>query len=245
MSRELNAAPVCASKPRRKNIREAHFLRMPRLAARLYDWFLSMKPTQAQTRDVARYLAARIEQGRLLDIGTGPGRLLLELHRLNPRIELFGLDISPAMLDVARRNLAGVPALLRQGKAEQTGLQENFFELVTCTGSLYLWDDPEAGLEEIFRILKQGCSAYLFEVYKDVNKEAFRTALRKHLRELDMLRRFLGPFALRKALSIAARKDEYIAYVKNTSFAGSFTVDQVELGAVPMWLRITLMKPAA
>jgi ubiquinone/menaquinone biosynthesis C-methylase UbiE len=244
VTRELNATSICAPKLRRKDIREAHFLRMPRFAARLYDWFLLMEPTKAQTRDVARDLATRIEQGRLLDIGAGPGRLLLELHRLNPRIELFGLDISPAMIDVARRNLNGIPVDLRQGRAEQTGLPADFFDLVTCTGSLYLWDYPGEGLEEVFRILKRGCSAYLFEVYKDVNKEAFRTALQSRLRELDVFRRLIGPFALRKALSIAARTDEYVAMIKNTSFAESFTVDKIELGAVPMWLRIILTKPA-
>jgi ubiquinone/menaquinone biosynthesis C-methylase UbiE len=242
VTRELNATSICAPKLRRKDIREAHFLRMPRFAARLYDWFLLMEPTKAQTRDVARDLATRIEQGRLLDIGTGPGRLLLELHRLNPRIALFGLDISPAMIDVARRNLKGIPVDLRQGRAEETGLPANFFDLVTCTGSLYLWDYPEQGLEEIFRILKRGCSAYLFEVHNDVDQEAFRAALRNRLRELDMFRRLIGPFALRKALSIAARTEEYVAIIKNTGFAASFMVDQVELGAVPMWLRITLTK---
>lgn len=242
MPHALNATSASAPKVRRKDVREAHFLRMPRFAARLYDWFLSTKPTKAQTRDVARDLATRIDQGRLLDLGTGPGRLLLELHRLNPRIELFGLDISPAMIDVARRNLDGIPVDLRQGRAEETGLPADFFDLVTCTGSLYLWDYPEEGLEEVFRILKRGRSAYLFEVYSDVNKEAFRAALRIRLRELDLFRRLTGPFALRKALSIAARKDEYVAMIKNTSFAESFTVDQVELGALPMWLRITLTK---
>jgi ubiquinone/menaquinone biosynthesis C-methylase UbiE len=217
---------------------------MPRFAARFYDWFLSMKPTQAQTHDVACDLATRINQGRLLDIGTGPGRLLLELHRLSPRIELFGLDISPAMIEVARKNLDSISVDLRQGRAEQTGLPADFFDLVTCTGSLYLWDYPEEGLQEIFRILKWGSSAYLFEVYKDVNQEAFRAALRSNLRELDRFRRLIGPFALRKALSIAARTDEYVTMIKDTSFAGSFTVDRVELGALPMWLRITLRKQA-
>lgn len=237
-----NARSVSAPKPRPKDVREAHFLRMPRFAARLYDWFLSMKPTETQTREVARDLAARIGQGRLLDIGTGPGRLLAELHRLNPRLELFGLDISPAMIAVAKRNLKGIPVDLRQGRAEQTDFAADFFDLVTCTGSLYLWDYPEQGLEEISRILKPGCSAYLFEVYKDVDREAFRTALRNNLRELDMFRRLVGPFALRKALSIAARTEEYVAMVKNTSFAENFMVDKVELGSIPMWLRITVTK---
>lgn len=242
MTHSANSTSVSSSSLRSKDVREGHFLRMPRFAARLYNWFLSMKPTQAQTRDVACDLATRIKQGRLLDIGTGPGRLLLEVHRLNPRVELFGLDISPAMIDVARRNLSGIPVNLQQGRAEQTGFPADFFDLVTCTGSLYLWDYAEEGLEEIFRILRRGSSAYLFEVYKDVNKEAFGDALRSRLRELDTFRRLIGPFALRKALSIAARVDEYVTMIENTSFAKSYAVDKIELGGLPMWLRMTLNK---
>ena len=244
MTRAQDATTVSDTNLRRKEVREGHFLRMPRFAACLYDWFMSMKPTQVQTRDVASALASRINQGRLLDIGTGPGRLLLELHRLNPHIELFGLDISPAMIDVARRNLSAIPVNLRQGRAEQTGFRADFFDLVTCTGSLYLWDYPEEGLEEIFRILKPDCSACMFEVYQDVDKAAFRTAVRNHLRELDVVRRLIGPFALRKALSLAAHADEYVAMIKNTAFAENFTIDKIELGEVPMWLRLTLTKRA-
>lgn len=137
------ANPTSISPPslRRRDIREAHFLRMPRFAARLYDLVL-MKATESQTCDVARDLSTRMEQGRLLDIGTGPGRLLLKVHHQNPHIELFGLDISPAMIELARRNLSGVPATLRQGRAEQTAFPADFFDLVTCTGSFIFGTIP-------------------------------------------------------------------------------------------------------
>ncbi len=224
-------------------MREDHFLHMPRCAASLYDWFMRMEPTRAQTCDVARDLAGRIDRGRLLDIGTGHGRLLLELHGLKPELELFGLDISPAMIEVAKRNLKGVPADLRQGRAEQIPFPADFFDVVTCTGSLYLWDQPERGLAEIFRILQPGRSAYLFEVYKDVDRQAFRTALGDRLRHLDALRRFIGPFALREALRIAARTEQYGRIIRNSPFAECSAIERVELGAMPMWVRITLRKP--
>lgn len=231
-----------SQKARRGGVHESHFLHMPRCAALLYDWFMRMKPTQAQTCEVAQRLVARIDSGRLLDIGTGHGRLLLEVHRLNPRLELFGLDISPAMIEVARQNLKGISVELRPGRAEHTGYAGDFFDLVTCTGSLYLWDYPEEGMEEIFRILKPGRSAYLFEVYKDVDRIAFRSALRTRLRELDPVRRLLGLCALNKALRLAYRADEYAGMVKNASFAHSFAIEKIQLASVPMWLQITLAK---
>ena len=41
----------------------------------------------------------------LLDIGTGPGWLLLALHRSVPELKLVGVDISPAMVAAARENM--------------------------------------------------------------------------------------------------------------------------------------------
>ena len=229
-------------KARRPGISETHFLHMPHCPAWLYDWFMRMKPTATQTQDVAQDMVSRIGCGRLLDIGTGHGRLLFEIHRLNPTLELFGLDISPAMIAVAKKNLKDISSDLRQGRSEHTDYPDDVFDLVTCTGSLYLWDYPEEGLEEIFRILKPGRSAYLFEVYKDVDPDAFQSALRAHLRELDPIRRLLGPYALRKALRIAYRMDEYVAMIKSTSFVYSFTIEKIQLASVPMWLRIVLTK---
>ena len=100
-------------------------------------------------------------------------------------------------------------------------------------------------MEEIFRILKPGCSSYLFEVYKDVDPIAFSDALRAHLRELDPVRRLLGPYALGKALRLAYRTDEYAGMIKNTSFVHGFAIERMELASVPMWLQITLTKKSA
>jgi SAM-dependent methyltransferase len=70
---------------------------------------------------IAMCLATRVDRGRLLDVGFGHGRLLRAIHEVNPLIELFGLDISPAMVQRAKYNLQGVPVDLRQGTISRTG----------------------------------------------------------------------------------------------------------------------------
>ena len=63
---------------------------------------------------------------------------------------------------------------------------------MTCTGSLYLWDDRRAGLREIYRILVRGGSAHLFEPHADGTADE-RHRIREALRRETPLRRVIGP----------------------------------------------------
>jgi SAM-dependent methyltransferase len=224
---------------------EAEFARLPRLGARVYDWLLRADPIQARIADVADFLASRLERGSLLDVGTGPGWLLAEVRRLNPNIGLFGIDISAAMVQRATDNLKGIPADIRQGTIRRTDYAGDFFDAVTCVGSFYMWDFPEESLEEIWRILKKGGSAYLFEADPDCDRTAFRRALRNNLRQLDPTRRLIGPLGLRKVLKMSYHSGEISRIAARTSFAESCRIENVALGGVPMWLRITLTKTAS
>jgi ubiquinone/menaquinone biosynthesis C-methylase UbiE len=100
-----------------------------------------------------------------LDIGTGHGRLLLEISKLNPKVELYGIDISEKMSECARINLSNINIDLKLGNINHTNFDNEFFDIITCTGSFYLWNTPIEGLNEIFRILKPNKTAILFETY--------------------------------------------------------------------------------
>lgn len=174
---------------------EGSFVNLPRFGARLYDILTRTKAIQAQFREITPYLVSQISHGRLLDVGTGPGWLLLEIYRLNPEIELFGLDISDSMVQLAKKNLSGIRADLRQGNIHNTNYESNFFDVITCTGSFYLWDHPEECLEEIHRILRDNQSAYLFETYRDFDNGEFRQTLKANLQKENLLRRLITPFS--------------------------------------------------
>jgi ubiquinone/menaquinone biosynthesis C-methylase UbiE len=218
------------------------FVRLPRLAAMLYQSLTHLRAIDQQHRDIARDLASRIEWGKLLDIGTGPGRLLLELHRLRPEIKLYGMDISEAMLRLAAKNLRGVNVDLRRGDIRNTDYADDFFDGVTCTGSFYLWDEPEDCLKEIFRILRPGCSAYLFETYRDCDEEQVEAAVRANLANEGIIRRLIAPPFLMKQLRMAYSVSEVSEIIGRTSFEGSHSREKVVLGGLPAWSRITLTK---
>ena len=221
---------------------ERWFVRMPNFGGLLYDWLAGRPRTIGiQLREIAHDLASRIERGRLLDVGTGHGRLLREIHNANPAVELFGLDISAAMLRRARRNLIGPQVDLRQGNIRNSGYDSCFFNLVTCAGSLYLWDEPAEGLREIYRILAPGGSSHLFEPDAETTGHDIRR-IRTVLRRETCLRRLIGPWFLRYAVKMGLRADDVAKMLNASPFRGSYQIDRTSLAGLPIWLRLTLRR---
>jgi ubiquinone/menaquinone biosynthesis C-methylase UbiE len=221
---------------------EKYFVKLARFGASMYDKFLDVEPIRSRLKEIASDLVLKTEKGTLLDIGTGPGRLLFEINLLNPKFVLFGLDISASMIEVARKNLQSIQANLQVGSIKNTNYDSNFFSIITCSGSFYLWDYPVESIEEIHRILKEGQSAYLFEVYKDINEEEYKIALKNNLRQLNWMRRLFGPFAIRESIKKSYRIEEITKIIEKTSFAGNYSIEKIKLSGLPMWMRITLRK---
>lgn len=99
---------------------------------------------------------------RLLDVGCGTGRHLLELSRY--RGLFIGLDMSGDDLRVMRYMLAltakerPVPAEVRlvQGGGEQLPFADELFDCVLCTETLEHVPDDRAMLRELVRVLRRG-----------------------------------------------------------------------------------------
>lgn len=95
--------------------------------------------------------------GRVLDVGCGPGHLLLALA---PRFdEAVGLDISPGMLDRAAANAraAGLERIRWvQGDAARLPFADGTFDLAVSSLVLFLLDDPAAAAAELARVTAPG-----------------------------------------------------------------------------------------
>ena len=221
---------------------ESIFIKLPRIGSKIYDSLMRGSPMQLHYEEIAKDVTRRLPTGRLLDIGTGPGRLLGAIHQINPTLDLYGLDISDAMIQQAQKNLRGMGINLRQGNIRHTDFQNGFFDLVICSGSFYLWNQPEEGLQEVYRILKSGKTACLYECDRESDRTAMQAGLRKNVRHLNLLSRIAGPLAVRQALDAAYSKQEIIDIVKKTDFKNNFTIENISLSGLAIWLRIALRK---
>jgi len=93
--------------------------------------------------------------GRVLEVAVGTGR---NLGLYPPGVHLTGVDLSPAMLALARRRAAdlGLDADLREGDAQALPFPDGSFDSVVCTLSLCAIPDDARAMAEMARVLRPG-----------------------------------------------------------------------------------------
>jgi SAM-dependent methyltransferase len=96
----------------------------------------------------------------VLDLGSGGGiDVLLSARRVAPDGKAYGLDMTPEMLDLARRNQAeaGVTnAEFLEGTMEEIPLPEQSVDVIISNCVVNLSPDKPAVFREAFRVLKPG-----------------------------------------------------------------------------------------
>jgi ubiquinone/menaquinone biosynthesis C-methylase UbiE len=102
------------------------------------------------------------ERGRALDIGTGPGQIVIKLARRLTRWKFTGVDRSPNMITQARANFEAAGAVLA-GRVEfqvadgnQLSFPDASVDFVMCNSVLHHLEEPRHLLSEMARLVKPG-----------------------------------------------------------------------------------------
>jgi ubiquinone/menaquinone biosynthesis C-methylase UbiE len=172
--------------------------------------------------DVARYGQA----GAILDIGTGPGRLLLALREAFRHAVLVGVDISPSMAAQARRNIErdGGAGGIEVGAASAYGLPfpDGTFERVISTGSLHHWEAPLAGLAEAHRVLRAGGYNLIYDLVRHMPEPVARDVRARFggfRLALLWLHSFEEPFLNADEMEALGKQTDFV--VEGTRFVGA------------------------
>ena len=128
-------------------------------------------------RSVAQQVSAELPPaGTVLDVGSGPGHLLVELARRRPDIHLVGIDPSEDMVGHAMKRAAEADLSdrvdARVASAEKLPFRDGSFDAVVSTLSAHHWSDVAAAVSEQARVLRPGGIVWIFDLRRGPAQEA-------------------------------------------------------------------------
>ena len=130
---------------------------------------------------------------RVLEIGFGNGHLLPDLLRHSPDLLYIGIDISPTMVDEARRFNATLvnagQAAFHLADAARIPAANASLDRVFAINVIYFWSDPVVPLREIRRVLRPSGVSLITAVTPETvaGNETFRVESGFHARDANML----------------------------------------------------------
>jgi ubiquinone/menaquinone biosynthesis C-methylase UbiE len=124
----------------------------------------------------AQLLIRGRERGRALDIGTGPGQIVVKLASRLTRWKFIGVDRSPAMIEKARASLATTAEVAGRVEfqvADGNGLAfpDASFDLVVCNSVLHHLAEPQKLFSEMARLVRPGGAILLRDLRRPARFE--------------------------------------------------------------------------
>jgi SAM-dependent methyltransferase len=164
--------------------------------------------------------------GEVLEIGIGTGR---NLPHYREDVQLTGVELSPAMLEIARARASelGREVDLRVGDAQALGFPDESFDTVVSTLALCTIPDDRAAVSEVRRVLRTGGSFLLLE------------HVRSAVLPVRLLQRLLEPLATRFEADHLLREPlEHLS-------AEGFEIEQLERSKLAIVERVAARKTAS
>lgn len=133
---------------------------------------------------VAEEVVSDLRTGTILDLGTGPGYLPIEIVKRTPSIRVNGIDLSSKLISMARENAlkAGVADRLNFeiGNAARLRFEDGSYDMVVSTGMLHMLKSPVKVLRECYRVLKSGGETWIYDpaqVSSQIDKRKWKASL--------------------------------------------------------------------
>ena len=172
-------------------------------------------------RQVAEEVIAVFNDGVILDLGTGPGNLPVEIVKRAPRIEIVGVDLSRQLIRMARTRalIGGLSDRIsfEVGNAAKLRFADDTFDMVISTGMLHSLRKPAIVLTEINRVLKKGGEAWIYDparIIQYIDRSKWKASLNIRARFFLWL---FGLFGLHKPIAVYSR-DQVIPMIEDAGF---------------------------
>jgi ubiquinone/menaquinone biosynthesis C-methylase UbiE len=172
-------------------------------ASRVYD-VVARRLVRGLYRRIVDDLVEAVPEGaEVLDVGTGPGVLLVELAGRRPDVRVTGVDLSADMVTAAQGNVGefGERVSVRVGDVVDLPFPDDAFDVVVTSLSMHHWDRPADAVPELARVLRPGGRLFVY----DLGHAPF-DVLTDTARERGLLRgRPVRPTTIRTGVPILSR----------------------------------------
>ena len=126
-------------------------------------------------RAVAEDVVAETKSGELLEIGSGTGHLAVEIGRRARDLEITTMDDSANVVRLAesRIHAAGLGRQIKValGNVKEIPFPSGSFDVAISLGAFHRWRAPDLVLDEIYRVLKSGGIALIYDVRRELEEE--------------------------------------------------------------------------
>jgi ubiquinone/menaquinone biosynthesis C-methylase UbiE len=118
-------------------------------------------------------LLCKVESGTVIDLGCGPGKLIVELAKLYPQLSITGVDASPAMIKIAKNNITDnrLQDSISLIESRFETLKDNTYDVITSAGTLHHTLNPAVFWNTIKRLAKPNSFVYIMDLVRP-NSEA-------------------------------------------------------------------------
>lgn len=202
-----------------------------------YDFlnhFLSFGIDKIWRKKAIRLIGKYKKYPVIVDIATGTADLAIAAMKINP-VKIYGVDISEGMLDIGRNKIRklGLSDKIELSVADSENLPftDNSFDVAMVAFGIRNFTDPEKGLTEMRRVLRDDGMVLVLEFSKPRNilfKSFYEIYFRKILP-------FFGKIFSRNSHAYSYLPESVMSFPDNESFlemmrrAGFRSVNQIRL----------------
>jgi ubiquinone/menaquinone biosynthesis C-methylase UbiE len=213
---------------------QSRFEAIPAPGAVFYN-VTAAKILRKPERKIVNDIVEKMQFGTILDLGSGPGYLSIEIAKRAVELKVYGLDLSRQMVKIARGHAKGVENVRFEfGNAVALPFKDNSVDFIVSTGSLHHWKKPTKVFDECNRVLKNGKEGWIYDPCPDALKNEGDKAKKRY--------GFSGYRVLIKITELHGfTKEEYESKIKAILDQTTFK-DNYQMELTDIWMKITLKK---